>query len=150
MAPRGGDDGGAAAGTSDPPPRLFVYGSLRMGEENEMARLLHGHSRYLGPGTIRARMYAIDWCCGAVSSDDPADVVHGEVFELHAASAGEVMAALNAYEGDDYALREVAVALAGETSLPAHAYLFAASVAGLTCVPHGRWPRQARRTDESG
>jgi gamma-glutamylcyclotransferase (GGCT)/AIG2-like uncharacterized protein YtfP len=132
------------------PARLFVYGSLRMGEENEMARLLHGRSRYLGPGTITARMYAIDWYCGAAASSDPADVVHGDLFELHAASAGELMAALDAYEGNDFELREVDAALDAETSLRAHAYLFAASVAGLTCVPHGRWPRQARRTDESG
>lgn len=136
------------------PPRLFVYGSLRMGEENEMARLLHARARYLGEGAIRARLYAIDWYSGAVASDAPADRVHGDVFGLDPASAAEMIAALDAYEGEGFARREVEVEMAGgapgETSLRAQAYLFAASVAGLPWVPHGRWPRQARRNGESG
>jgi gamma-glutamylcyclotransferase (GGCT)/AIG2-like uncharacterized protein YtfP len=133
----------------DLPRRLFVYGSLRAGEENAMARLLHRQSTYLGEGTIRARLYVWGGYGAAVASGDPDDAVHGDVFELDPASAGETMAALDAYEGDDYALREVEVAL-GETNVRAHAYLFAASVAGLPWMAHGRWPRQARREQESG
>src|SRR5215212_10117745 len=145
MASPAGDERDAEASRDGSPLRLFVYGSLRMGEENEMARLLHGHANYLGEGTIRARLYAIDWYSGAVASDDPADLVHGDVFELDAAAADEVIAALDAYEGDGFERREAAAAMAGETSLRVQAYLFAASVAGLPWIAHGRWPRQARR-----
>jgi len=133
--------------TGDVPARLFVYGSLRRGEENEMAALLHRHSRWLGAGTIRARLYAISWYSGAVASDDAADAVHGDVFELGPAHAGEVMARLDAYEGADFARRPVEVAI-GETRVAADAYLYAASVAGLPWIAHGDWLRRAAESGE--
>jgi gamma-glutamylcyclotransferase (GGCT)/AIG2-like uncharacterized protein YtfP len=132
--------------TGDAPARLFVYGSLRRGEENEMAALLHRHARWLGAGTIRARLYAISWYSGAVASDDPGDAVHGDVFELDPSSAGGVIARLDAYEGAGFARRAVEVSV-GETRVPAHAYLYAASVAGLPWIAHGDW---LRRAAESG
>jgi gamma-glutamylcyclotransferase (GGCT)/AIG2-like uncharacterized protein YtfP len=117
-------------------------------------RRLHARARWLGGGTIRARLYAIDWYSGAVASDDPADVVHGDVFEFEPATAAETIAALDAYEGEGFARREVEVRMetggTAETLLRAQAYLFAASVAGLPWIAHGRWPRQARRNGESG
>ncbi|HSU14539.1 gamma-glutamylcyclotransferase family protein [Longimicrobium sp.] len=130
--------------------RLFVYGSLRQGEENEMARLLHARSRYLGAGTIRARLYAISWYAGAVASADAGDVVRGDLFELDAGSAGEVMAALDAYEGSDFRLSPVDVEMPGETPLRAHAYLYAASAEGLPWIRHGDWPRSGSAAGEAG
>jgi gamma-glutamylcyclotransferase (GGCT)/AIG2-like uncharacterized protein YtfP len=132
---------GAAASPSDSPRRLFVYGSLRAGEENPMAALLHRHARHLGEGTIRAGLYAISWYSAAAPCDDPGAVVHGDVFELHRETADEVMAELDAYEGNDFALRPVEVAMADETRVGAMAYLFAASVAGLRRIGHGDWRR---------
>ena len=125
----------------NPPLKLFVYGSLRRGEENEMARLLHGRARWLGEGTIRGRLQAVSWYCGAVAGPGAEGVVRGEVFELHAETADEVMAALDAYEGSDFELRPVQVAMADETPVAAHAYLYAASADGLPWIRHGEWPR---------
>lgn len=133
--------------TGEVPVRLFVYGSLRRGEENEMASLLHRHARWLGAGTIRARLYAISWYSGAVASDEPADAVHGDAFELDSASAGEVIARLDAYEGADFVRRAVEVRV-GETRVAAHAYLYAASVAGLPWIAHGDWLRRAAESGE--
>jgi gamma-glutamylcyclotransferase (GGCT)/AIG2-like uncharacterized protein YtfP len=135
-------------GAGDAPARLFVYGSLRRGEENEMAALLHRHARWLGAGTIRARLYAVSWYSGAVPSGDPADAVHGDVFELDPSSADEVMARLDAYEGADFALRPVDVTM-GETRAAADAYLYAASVAGLPWIAHGDWLRRAAEPGET-
>ena len=131
----------------DASPRLFVYGSLRRGEENEMAALLHAHARWLGAGTIQARLYAISWYSGAVPSDDPADAVHGDVFALEPASAREVIARLDGYEGADFARRAVEVT-AGETRVAADAYLYAANVAGLPWIAHGDWRRRAAESGE--
>ena len=133
--------------TGNEPARLFVYGSLRRGEENEMAALLHGHARWLGAGTIRARLYAISWYSGAVASDEPGDAVHGDVFELDRASGREVVARLDAYEGADFARRRVEVVV-GETRVAADAYLYAASVAGLPWIAHGDWLRRAAESGE--
>lgn len=132
--PRGGGDG--------PPPRLFVYGSLRAGEDGEMAALLHRSARHLGEGTIRAGLYAVSWYSVAAPCDDPEAIVHGDVFELDPAAAGEVLAALDAYEGSGFALTEVEVRMADETSVAAKAYLSAASVAGLRRIGHGDWRRE--------
>jgi len=71
----------------DPPPRLFVYGSLRLGESGPMAALLHRHARHLGAGTIRACLYAVSWYSIAAPCDDPGAVVHGDVFELDPVAA---------------------------------------------------------------
>lgn len=122
--------------------RLFVYGSLRAGEDNEMARLLHRHARHLGEGTIRARLYAVIWYSAAVACEDEDARVHGDLFALDPPAAGEVLAALDEYEGSDFSRARVEVALGDETSLWAESYLFAASVAGLRRVGHGDWRRE--------
>ena len=140
-----GNPGGAGDLRELPSRLLFVYGSLRKGEENAMASLLHGHARYLGRGTIRARLYGISWYCGAVASDDVDDVVPGDVFELAPATAGDILATLDEYEGADFERRNVDVAMADETRVAADAYLYAASVAGLSWIAHGDWPRPTRQ-----
>ncbi|MFL5384780.1 MAG: gamma-glutamylcyclotransferase [Longimicrobiaceae bacterium] len=145
--PRNDGTSGAATGRTDPPPRLFVYGSLRAGETGEMAALLHRHSRHLGAGTIRAGLYAVAGYSVAAPCDEPDAVVHGDLFELDPAAAGPVLAGLDAYEGDGYRRVEVEVRMADETSLGAQAYLCAASVAGLRRIVHGDWRRER---DEAG
>jgi len=138
------DDGtaAAAAGSGDPPPRLFVYGSLRAGETGEMAALLHRHARHLGTGTIRACLYAVSWYSVAAPCDEPEAVVHGDAFELDAEAADGVLAALDAYEGSDFRRTAVEVRMEDETSVAAQAYLCAASVAGLRRIGHGDWRRE--------
>jgi gamma-glutamylcyclotransferase (GGCT)/AIG2-like uncharacterized protein YtfP len=131
----------AAAGTHPEPgapPRLFVYGSLRAGETNEMAALLRASSRHLGRGTVCGRLYAVDWYPGMVASDDAQDCVAGDVFELHPSSAGRVLADLDAYEGDGFARRIVRVRMDRETCVSAFAYLFAGSAAGRRGLAAGR------------
>jgi gamma-glutamylcyclotransferase (GGCT)/AIG2-like uncharacterized protein YtfP len=57
--------------------------------------------------------------------------------ERRAAAAGEVLAALDAYEGGDFRRTAVEVRMEGETSVAAQTYLCAASVAGLRRIGHG-------------
>lgn len=128
--------------TSSDAPRLFVYGTLRAGETEEMAALLHRHARHLGAGTIRAGLYAMAGYSVAAPCDEPNAVVHGDVFELHPEAATPVLAGLDAYEGDGYRRVEVEVAMADETSVEAEAYLCAASVEGLRRIVHGDWRRE--------
>jgi len=136
-------DGTAApAGSHHPPARLFVYGSLRAGEDGEMAALLHRHARHLGAGTIRAALYALSWYSVAAPCGDDDAVVHGDLFELDPAAAHAVLAALDEYEGSGFRLTEVEVRMADESSLAARAYLCAASVAGLRRIEHGDWRRE--------
>ncbi|HET7229120.1 MAG TPA: gamma-glutamylcyclotransferase family protein [Longimicrobium sp.] len=127
---------------NDAPPRLFVYGSLRIGQQNPMAALLHRHARHLGAGTACGRLYAVEWYPGMVPSDVAGECVAGDVFELDAGAAERVLARLDEYEGEAFRRRVIEVAMAGETRVYAFAYLYAASVADLPRVAHGDWPRR--------
>jgi len=62
--------------------RLFVYGTLMRGFDHSMAKLLSGNADFLGEARCRGRLYLIKHYPGLVLSDDPADVVHGELFRL--------------------------------------------------------------------
>lgn len=134
-AAEGGPDGDAT-------PRLFVYGSLRLGQTNPMAELLHRNSRHLGRGTVCGRLHVISWYGGMVPGEAPDECVTGDAFELNRDAAERVLAELDAYEGDAFERRTVEVTLEDETRVGAFAYLYAASVAGLPRVAHGDWLRR--------
>ena len=61
---------------------LFVYGTLMRGFNHPMAKLLAGNADYLGDAHCRGRLYLVKHYPGLVLSDDPADIVHGELFRL--------------------------------------------------------------------
>ena len=65
--------------TSD---RLFVYGTLMRGFDHPMAKLLSANADFLGEARCRGRLYLIKHYPGLVLSDDPTEVVHGELFRL--------------------------------------------------------------------
>ena len=62
--------------------RLFVYGTLMRGFDHPMAQLLSRSADYLGPATCRGRLYLIKHYPGLVLSDEPADIVFGELYRL--------------------------------------------------------------------
>ncbi|MFN5717717.1 MAG: gamma-glutamylcyclotransferase, partial [Bradyrhizobium sp.] len=66
---------------------LFVYGTLMRGFDHPMAKLLAGNAEFLGPAQCRGRLYLVKHYPGLVASDDPADIVHGELFRLRAREA---------------------------------------------------------------
>jgi gamma-glutamylcyclotransferase (GGCT)/AIG2-like uncharacterized protein YtfP len=63
--------------------RLFVYGTLMRGFDHPMARLLSANAEFLGEATCRGRLYLVKHYPGLVLSDDPADIVYGELYRLH-------------------------------------------------------------------
>ena len=63
--------------------RLFVYGTLMRGFDHPMARLLSANAAFLGEATCRGRLYLVKHYPGLVLSDDPADIVFGELYRLH-------------------------------------------------------------------
>ena len=65
--------------TSD---RLFVYGSLMRGFDHPMARLLSANADFVGEAKCRGRLYLVKHYPGLVLSDDPADIVFGELYRL--------------------------------------------------------------------
>ena len=65
--------------TSD---RLFVYGTLMRGFDHPMARLLSANADFVGEAKCRGRLYLVKHYPGLVLSDDPADIVFGELYRL--------------------------------------------------------------------
>jgi gamma-glutamylcyclotransferase (GGCT)/AIG2-like uncharacterized protein YtfP len=61
---------------------LFVYGTLMRGFDHPMAQLLSANADFLGHARCQGRLYLIKHYPGLVLSDDPHDVVFGEVFCL--------------------------------------------------------------------
>lgn len=107
-----------------------------------MAAFLHRSAKRLGTGTMRGRLYDFGWHPGAVASDDAADGVRGDVFEIDPPSAAEVLARLDAYEGSEFARREAEVALEGGARTVCWTYLYAGSVNGRRRIASGEWLRR--------
>ena len=64
--------------------RLFVYGTLMRGYAHPTALLLSRSADFLGEARCRGRLYLVKHYPGLVLSDDPADVVFGELYRLRA------------------------------------------------------------------
>lgn len=64
------------------PNFLFVYGTLKRGTEAKMSHFLARYADYYRDGTWQGRLYRLNGYPGAIPSDDPNDVIHGEVFRL--------------------------------------------------------------------
>lgn len=70
---------------------VFVYGTLRRGGSNHFRM---AGAEFVSSGTIRGRMYRIDWYPGLVL-DESAGEIHGEAYLVGA----EQLEALDRFEG---------------------------------------------------
>lgn len=77
--------------------RLFVYGTLMRGFDNPMSRRLSEEASFLGAARCTGRLYLIAHYPGLLLSDEAADIVHGELFQLP--TSGDLLARLDDYEG---------------------------------------------------
>jgi len=81
---------------------IFVYGTLRSGGSNHQ-RL--NHAVPLGTGTVRGRLYRVDWYPGLFLDPDAGEI-HGELYAVDA----QTLAALDEFEGFSYRRVRVPVA----------------------------------------
>src|SRR5437870_1536385 len=80
---------------------LFVYGTLRRRQKNEVSRLLRKHAHFVGRGDLRGRLFLVKGFPGAdfpgaVDSSSSEDRVRGEVYELNDGQA--LLEKLDEYE----------------------------------------------------
>jgi gamma-glutamylcyclotransferase (GGCT)/AIG2-like uncharacterized protein YtfP len=99
---------------------LFVYGTLRRGNNNPHAEWLRANSRFVGEGSITGTLHRVGEYTGLVPGDGPA--VHGEVFELH--DPAEAWRLLDEYEGDAYERRDANVAMSDGRAIDATMYAY--------------------------
>jgi gamma-glutamylcyclotransferase (GGCT)/AIG2-like uncharacterized protein YtfP len=125
--------------------RLFVYGTLMRGYDHPMAKLLAANADFLGQATCRGRLYLVRHYPGLVTSNDPADIVHGELFRLRERDA--LLREFDMYEAcgegfaepTEYVRRMLSVTHADGTASEAWTYLYNWPVGNLLRVVSGRF-----------
>ena len=76
--------------------QLFVYGTLLRRSRHPMARLLAQRGHYVGPAKVAGRLYDLGRYPGMLESQDDADWVHGDLYDL--GDGADTLAQLDAYE----------------------------------------------------
>ena len=124
---------------------LFVYGTLMRGFNHPMARLLSANADFLGEASCRGRLYRVKHYPGLVLSDDPSDIVFGELYRLRARD--DLLREFDMYEAcgegfpepTQYIRQTLEVALADGSSGEAWTYLYNWPVARLQRITSGRF-----------
>jgi len=131
----------------NPPMRdchyLFVYGSLRRACGGRLHRMLIRNASYVGPGSIRGRLFQVDGYPGAVPSIIDGEQVSGDILRLRRPAA--LLPRLDRYEGTGprfrrpNAFRRARIAVTDETGrvIDAWVYLYDRPVRGLRRIPSG-------------
>ena len=124
---------------------LFVYGTLMRGFDHPMARLLSANADFLGSARCRGRLYLVKHYPGLVLSDDPAEVVFGELYRLRACD--ELLAEFDTYEAcgegfrepTEYVRQMLTVTRDDGAAVEAWTYLYNWPVANLPRIASGRF-----------
>jgi gamma-glutamylcyclotransferase (GGCT)/AIG2-like uncharacterized protein YtfP len=125
--------------------RLFVYGTLMRGFDHPMAQLLSRAADFLGDARCQGRLYRVKHYPGLVLSDDPAEVVFGELFRLRAPA--ECLREFDMYEAcgegfaepTEYVRQMLRVTLADGIAGEAWTYVYNWPVAHLPQIVSGRF-----------
>ena len=124
---------------------LFVYGTLMRGFNHPMARLLSANADFLGEASCRGRLYRVKHYPGLVLSDDPSDIVFGELYRLCARDG--LLAEFDMYEAcgegfpepTQYVRNMLSVTLQDGTASEAWTYVYNWPVDRLTRIGSGRF-----------
>jgi gamma-glutamylcyclotransferase (GGCT)/AIG2-like uncharacterized protein YtfP len=125
--------------------RLFVYGTLMRGFDHPMAKLLSRGADFIGEARCQGRLYLVKHYPGMVLSDDPDEVVFGELYRLRAAD--ELLREFDMYEAcgegfaepTEYIRRMLTVTREGQTPDEAWTYVYNWPVARLPQIASGRF-----------
>jgi gamma-glutamylcyclotransferase (GGCT)/AIG2-like uncharacterized protein YtfP len=128
--------------TSD---RLFVYGTLMRGLDHPMAQLLSRSADFIGEARCQGRLYRVKHYPALVLSDDPADVVFGELYRLRAPD--ELLREFDMYEAcgegfaepTEYIRQMLPVRLDNRGVDEAWTYIYNWPVAHLSRIASGRF-----------
>ena len=124
--------------------RLFVYGTLMRGFDHPMAQLLSRSADFIGEARCQGRLYRVKHYPALVLSDDPADVVFGELYRLRA--PGELLREFDMYEacGEGFAepteyIRQMLPVTLDDAQAEAWTYIYNWPVAQLSRIASGRF-----------
>jgi len=78
---------------------IFVYGTLRKDAGHELFHVLARNAAFVGEAVVRGRLFNLGSYPGVVLSDDPAESVKGELYEIAQSKQKAVLDLLDHYEG---------------------------------------------------
>jgi len=113
-----------------------------------MAQLLSRAADFLGEARCRGRLYLVKHYPGLVLSDDPADIVHGELFRLRARD--ELLREFDMYEAcgegfappTEYIRQMLPITLRDGAASEAWTYIYNWDVARLPRIASGKFLEQ--------
>ena len=114
-----------------PEESLFVYGTLRRGGSNHFRM---AGARFVAAGTVRGRIYQIDWFPGLVLNAAAGDV-RGELFAANA----DLIARLDAFEGGDYRRVRAMATMEGGESIDVWLWEWLGNVDETRRIASGDW-----------
>jgi len=125
--------------------RLFVYGTLMRGFDHPMAQLLSRSADFLGEARCQGRLHLVKHYPGLVLSDDPTDVVFGELYRLRAPA--ELLREFDMYEAcgegfaepTEYIRQMLTVTRDGRSADQAWTYVYNWPVKRLPRIASGRF-----------
>jgi gamma-glutamylcyclotransferase (GGCT)/AIG2-like uncharacterized protein YtfP len=125
--------------------RLFVYGTLMRGFDHPMAKLLSKSADFIGEARCQGRLYRVKHYPGLVESDDPSEIVFGEVYRLRARDA--LLREFDMYEAcgegfaepTEYVRKVLKVTLDDGSSSEAWTYVYNWPVTKLPRIASGRF-----------
>jgi gamma-glutamylcyclotransferase (GGCT)/AIG2-like uncharacterized protein YtfP len=128
--------------------RLFVYGTLMRGFDHPMAQLLSRGAEFIGEARCRGRLYLVKHYPGLVLSDEPADVVFGELYRMR--QPAELLREFDIYEAcgegfaepTEYVRRMLPVTRGGAPAEEAWTYLYNWPVTRLPRIASGKFLEQ--------
>jgi gamma-glutamylcyclotransferase (GGCT)/AIG2-like uncharacterized protein YtfP len=126
---------------------LFVYGTLMRGFDHPMARLLSANADFIGEAKCCGRLYLVKHYPGLVRSDDPADIVFGELYRLREREA--MLREFDIYEAcgegfaqpTEYRREMLQVALDDDAVSEAWTYVYNWPLTQLPRIASGRFLR---------
>jgi gamma-glutamylcyclotransferase (GGCT)/AIG2-like uncharacterized protein YtfP len=125
--------------------RLFVYGTLMRSFDHPMAKLLSRSAEFSGEARCQGRLYLVKHYPGLVLSNDPGDVVVGELYRLR--QPNELLREFDMYEAcgegfaepTEYIRQMLPVILDDGAASQAWTYLYNWPVAHLPRIASGRF-----------
>ncbi len=130
------------------PDYIFVYGTLKRDANSEKHQLLAKYAEFVDDAGYQGKLYKVDYYPGAVPSDNPNDVVQGEVYLLHRADAA--LSLLDQYEEfgpefpepNEYIRLKQTVALKNGRTVTAWVYVYNHSTENLELIKSANFIQQ--------
>lgn len=130
-------------------PNMFLYGTLRKGEANDIFDLAVAHRltapRFVGPTTVTGRLYDFGKYPGLVSAGDGGPVI-GEVYEIEDELRAVLDEVERAYPENEtlFSLEAIDLNVHGQTVACLFYPMSAASVLDLPEIRSGNWAEHRR------